>query len=226
MMKKFLAFFGVILTVWMGTLVLSPVNTFAAAGECSEGFLGFRPWYDGLCEDGEIKQPQGEDELISNVWTIALNILVDLLVAVGYLSLGFVVYGGYLYIMSQGDPGKLAKGKKTLTSAIIGTIIAMVASVAVNTLKVVLGITSNGWNQGEITQAQVTNLFSWVYTVAGIVAVIFIVKGALEYMISHGDPGKTRAATQTILYSVVGLIIVLLAAVITRFVVSSISGTL
>ena len=75
---------------------------------------------------------------------------MDLLVAVGYLALGFVVYGGYLYIMSQGDPGKLAKGKKTLTSAIIGTIIAMVASIAVNTLKVVLGINTNGWRLRRI----------------------------------------------------------------------------
>lgn len=225
-MKKFLAFFGVIATVWMGLLVLNPTNVFAARGQCSEGFLGFRPWYDGLCSGGEIEQPQGEDELITYAWTVALNILVDLLVAVGYLALGFVVYGGYLYIMSQGDPGKLAKGKKTLTSAIIGTIIAMVASIAVNTLKVVLGINTNGWNQGEITQDQISNLFSCVYTVGGIVAVIFIVKGALEYMISHGDPGKARSATQTILYAVVGLIIVLLAAAITTFVITSVSGNL
>lgn len=220
-MKKFLVFLGVVTTVWAGLLVWNPSNVFATAGECSEGFLGFKPWYDGLCSGGEIEQPEGEDELITYAWTIALNILVDLLVAVGYLSLGFVIYGGYLYIMSQGDPGKLAKGKKTLTSATIGTIIAMVASVAVNTFKLVLGITGNGWNQGEITQQQIGNLFSWAYTVAGIVAVIFIVKGSLEYMLSHGDPGKARTATQTILYAVVGLIIVLLAAAITAFVVNA-----
>ena len=63
---------------------------------------------------------------------IILNILADLSLAVGYLSLGFIIYGGYLYIMSSGDPGKAAKGKKTLMAAVIGTAIAMLASVIMN----------------------------------------------------------------------------------------------
>ena len=68
------------------------------------------------------------------------------------------------------------------------------------------------------------NAFNWAYTVAGLVAVAFIIYGGIKYVISQGDPGKTRSATQTIIYAVVGLIVVLMAAAITSLVTGSVSG--
>ena len=150
-----------------------------------------------------------------------LNVTFDLTLAVGYIALGFVIYGGYLYIMSQGDPSRMAKGKKTLMSAIIGTIIAMLASVAVNTVRVILGITNSDITGQKFDQDTIASIFTWAYTVAGLIAVIFIIKGGIDYIIGHGDPGKIRIAQQTIIYAVVGLVIVLLAALITTFVISS-----
>ena len=225
-------FLGVVMMSSLGMAVLAPESAGALGGKnCGvDGFLGFKPWYAGLCdEDNNIAPPaQGDDDEIARfVWTIVLNVLVDLTVAIGYLALGFVIYGGYLYIMSQGDPGKATRGKKTLTNAIVGTIIALSASVAVNTVRVILGINNdNSWDQGGkiYTVEQVQGVFNWAYTVAGVVAVIFIIKNAIDYMISQGDPGKTRKATQGIIYAVVGLVIVLLAAVITAFVLNAING--
>ena len=49
---------------------------------------------------------------------------------------------------------------------------------------------------------------------AGLVAVVFIIKGGVEYMISRGDPGRVQKATRSLVYAVVGLVIVILAAVI------------
>ena len=222
------------MSTWMGMAVLMPESVEALEGySCGQdGFLGFRPWFAGLCdsddpENSSIKAPDKDDEadIARFVWTIVLNILMDLMIAVGYLALGFVIYGGYMYIISQGDPGKVMKAKKTLTNAIIGTIIALVASVAVNTVRVILGINNNdSWNQGPYTATMIQGIFDWAYTVAGIVAVIFIIKSAVNYMLSHGDPGKTRMATQGIIYSVVGLVVVILAAVITTFVISAVNG--
>lgn len=236
MKRKIMAFLSLVL-MGAGVLALQPTPTYAlGGGNCGkDAVLGFRPWYAGLCyPDGSgdegIKPPEKNDDgndLVRFVWTIVLNVLFDLILAVGYLAIGFVVYGGYMVMISQGDPSKLAKGKKTLTSAVIGTVITMVATVAVNTIRVILGTnTEDGWNQGVFTQDNVTAILNWAYIVAGIVAVIFIVKGGLEYMISNGDPGKTRKATQEIIYAIVGLVIVLLAAVITGFVTSTTGGAL
>ena len=163
------------------------------------------------------------------VWTIILNILVDLLVIVGYASMIFIIYGGYQFIMSQGDPGKTAAGKKILTSAIVGMVISLSASVLVNTAMVILNINSTAGSADSLpgqnfTKVQVQNAFNWAYTVAGLVAVAFIIYGGIKYVISQGDPGKTRSATQTIIYAVVGLIVVLMAAAITSLVTGSVSG--
>lgn len=200
-----------------------------STNSCGGDFLGFKPWYDGLCEGGEIKTINKGDEqaLTQFVWRIVLNVIFDLTLAIGYIAVAMVIYGGYLYMMSQGDPGKAAKGKKTLTSAIIGVVIAIGASVIVNTVINILDInTSGGWEQGEFTQEKVANIFSWAYLMAGLVAVIFIIKSGVDYMLATGDPGKISKATHSIIFSIVGLIIVIAAAVITNFVVSSIGGAI
>ena len=143
------------------------------------------------------------------------------------MAVGFIVYGGFLYITSQGDPGKALKGKKTLTSAVIGTMIAMLASIAVNTVQVVLSINgAAGLEQGYDIQQKIGDAFTWAYSAAGVVAVVFIIKGAFQYLTAQGDPGKVQTATRSIVYAVVGLVIVLLAAAITAFVMSSVGGAI
>lgn len=209
-------------------------ETSTKIGSCgAEYFLGFRPWYADLC-DGDTKEnkiafPSGEsDEALARfIWTIVLNVLFDVTLAVGYLAVAFIIYGGFLYITSQGDPGRALKGKKTLTSAVIGTVIAMVASIAVNTVQTILSISgSAGIDQGVDVAKRVGDAFAWAYSVAGVIAVVFIIKGAIQYAMSQGDPGKVQTATRSIIYAVVGLVVVILAAAITAFVMNATGGAI
>lgn len=66
--------------------------------------------------------------------------------------------------------------------------------------------------------ASITSVLNWVYGFAGVVAVGFIVYGAINYVMTQGDPGKIKQAGQTIAFAVIGLAVVLLAAAITNFV--------
>ncbi len=52
----------------------------------------------------------------------------------------------------------------------------------------------------------------------GIVAVIMIIVSAIRFSISHGDQAKVANARSTLIYSVVGLVIAVLAYAIVRFV--------
>lgn len=61
----------------------------------------------------------------------------------------------------------------------------------------------------------VINIFS---AIVGVVAVIMIVYGGFKYITSGGDSGKITSAQQSIIYAIVGLIIVALAQVVVRFV--------
>jgi len=68
----------------------------------------------------------------------------------------------------------------------------------------------------------VINLFSLV---VGIVAVIMIIIGGLKYITSGGDSGNITGAKNTILYAVIGLVVVALAQFIVKFVLGRATKT-
>lgn len=68
--------------------------------------------------------------------------------------------------------------------------------------------------------ATVINIFSLI---VGVVSVIMIIIGGLKYITSGGDSGNVSGAKNTILYAVIGLVIVALAQVIVRFVLSRVT---
>lgn len=63
----------------------------------------------------------------------------------------------------------------------------------------------------------VINLLSLI---VGVAAVIMIIVGGFKYVISSGDSANVQSAKNTILYAIVGLVIVALAQVIVRFVIN------
>ena len=68
----------------------------------------------------------------------------------------------------------------------------------------------------------ITGIINAVIAVLGIVAVIVIIMGGISYMTSSGDAGKVKKAKDTILYGIIGLIIVVLAFAIVNFVIVNI----
>lgn len=75
-----------------------------------------------------------------------------------------------------------------------------------------------------VGSSQIEAVFGAVYLVAGIVAVIAIILGGVRYVTANGDSGQLQAAKNTILYAVVGLVVIIMAAAITQFVIKSVSG--
>jgi len=76
--------------------------------------------------------------------------------------------------------------------------------------------TTNTLNQ-LITK--IINMFS---IIVGIIAVIFIIIGGIKYVTSGGEANNIKAAKDTILYALVGLIVVALAQVLVRFVLNKV----
>lgn len=66
----------------------------------------------------------------------------------------------------------------------------------------------------------VINIFSLV---VGVVSVIMIIIGGLKYITSGGDSGNVTGAKNTILYAIIGLVIVALAQIIVRFVLAKVA---
>lgn len=59
--------------------------------------------------------------------------------------------------------------------------------------------------------------------IVGAVSVIMIIIGGFRYVISAGDSNAVSGAKNTILYAIVGLVIVLFAQIIVRFVITNVS---
>jgi hypothetical protein len=64
----------------------------------------------------------------------------------------------------------------------------------------------------------VGNIVNVLSVIVGIVAVIMIIIGGFKYITSGGDSGSITSAKHTILYAIVGLVVVALAQFIVRFV--------
>lgn len=65
----------------------------------------------------------------------------------------------------------------------------------------------------------VANILNITYFIAGIVAVIVIIIAGFFYVTSQGKPANVTKAKDAILYSVIGIVVIMLAFVITQFVV-------
>ena len=57
--------------------------------------------------------------------------------------------------------------------------------------------------------------------ILGAIAVIMIIIGGIRYTTSNGDAGSIKGAKDTILYSVIGLVVAILAYAIVNFVVGA-----
>lgn len=68
----------------------------------------------------------------------------------------------------------------------------------------------------------IQNILNAIIGIAGVVSVVFIVVGGIQYITSTGDPGKTKKAKDTILYALIGLIVCALSFAIVNFVISQI----
>lgn len=62
------------------------------------------------------------------------------------------------------------------------------------------------------------NVLTIVYFWAGVIAVLVIIVAGFFYTTSVGNPVQTNRAREAIIYSIVGLVMVMMAFVITQFV--------
>ena len=215
-MKKLLISFVVLVASVFGAVMLpAPV---ASAADCNSHFLGLPAWYDNLPKEPagscNIKSPQNDADVKAYVWAIVFNVIGLIMGLIGYLSICFIMWGGIQYMTAQGDPGAVAKGKKTITNAITGLIICMTASIISGSISGIVEGAAKG-----------SNFFLYIFNKAffwsGVIAVIMIVYGGIQYITSTGNPAGVSKAKTTILYSIIGLLVVIFAAAIINVVVGA-----
>ena len=142
-MKKIIIAMSLVIIGSCGASVTFPNTSFADDACSNKGkILTLKPWYSGLTNnDCSLKSPGADTNSQANyIWKIALNIVDDLLQLIGYTTIGYIMYGGFLMMTSNGAPDKAARGRKTIMSAAIGLVIALASVALVNFISSKIGV--------------------------------------------------------------------------------------
>ena len=103
-----------------------PYFIFAACQ--AKGLTLLPTWYEYLDETTVAGRCTPTFKFPESIPNIGLAI-VDILLRVAILiSVGYVIYGGFKYTLSQGDPEGAKVAKKTIINALIGVVITIVAA--------------------------------------------------------------------------------------------------
>jgi hypothetical protein len=127
----------------------------------------------------------------------------------------FVIVGlvGFAMVM----PGLLVPVASGVASADIKTDLCNGADKAAGTATTCTQTNGTGSTGVEQIARDVTTIFS---EIVGAISIIMIIYAGFRYITSGGDSGKVGNAKTTLIYALVGLVIVVLAQLIVRFVLT------
>jgi hypothetical protein len=116
------------------TLAIAAPQT-ASAACAPPRLLSFPAWYRGLQRaDCSIKSPTEAGGISTFIWSIVLNVIEIMLQAVGYISVGFIIFGGFKFITGTGTPDTVVKARTTILNAVIGLILSIASIGIVNVI--------------------------------------------------------------------------------------------
>ncbi len=108
--------------------------------------------------------------------------------------------------------------------ALVG-VMTIVPSYAVNASpagEIKQGVTDvGGGAEGDDIGADIQTIVNMLLYILGAIAVVMIVIGGIRYTTSNGEASQITSAKNTIMYSVVGLVIAILAYAIVNWVVGA-----
>jgi hypothetical protein len=65
-------------------------------------------------------------------------------------------------------------------------------------------------------------VINYAITISAVVAVVSLVLSGFKYMLSFGDDKKIKVATSSLIYSLIGLVLVFIAPTVIEFVINTI----
>lgn len=132
------------------------------------------------------------------------NVFKFLTYLIGVIGIFSITYAGFQYVISVGNPQKTKNALMSIIYTAIGFAIAILAR---SLAEFVLPKVSNKSSVQQLITEGITT-FTWVI---GIAALIVMIIAGILYVVSVGEPQKTKTAKDAILYAAVGLVVALIA---------------
>ena len=103
----------------------------------TQSFFGLPTWYKYLGGETDLVDPSKCVPVVhsfNDFLAIGLAFIDIMLYVAGFVAVIFVIYGGFLYLTSQGEPDRTSSAKNTLMNAVIGLVIVLIAITVVTFL--------------------------------------------------------------------------------------------
>ena len=137
--------------------------------------------------------------------TLLNNIFRFLTYMVGVIGSFMMVYNGFQYVISVGRPDKTKQVLMSIIYTAVGFVVAIIAR------SLVEFIFPRVTGKYDIVPLITDSMQIFMYVI-GIAAVIVMIVAGMLYVYSTGDPGKTKAAKDAIVYAAIGLVVALVGS--------------
>jgi hypothetical protein len=111
--------------------MLYVLELFKLAAACTAGSGFLRDIYSGISCNA-YGAPQITS--VSQMLLIVGNVVIDLMSLAGALAIIFIIVGGIWYVVSMGNSSRIERAKSTITYAVVGLIIVIIAEAVVTFL--------------------------------------------------------------------------------------------
>lgn len=127
----------------MYTALITTQYRLLAACQNEHTFLGIRGWYkfipretvNGSCTlrfQNAVSGSGVSGKDIAAVWLVLAGLLDALVRVAAMVAVAFFIIGAFKLVTSQGSPEGVKNGKNTMTNALIGLVIAIIATWAIS----------------------------------------------------------------------------------------------
>ena len=142
----------------------------------------------------------------------------------GPLAIVFIVVGGIMYMLSGGSKEMMERGKKTILYALAGLAIVLAAPTFYSEIKSILGGGAGSAPGATSLQAIALGVLKLLLAVAGTLAIISMVLGAIWMFLSGGEKERLELGKKTVVYSIIGVAIVAGALIIAQQIGALVGG--
>jgi len=130
-----------------------------------------------------------------------------------------VILVGALQIMvSSGNPENLKRGRQTITCALIGFAVILLAGNLGNIVAGILGVDPSELGMGSSNLdtpggviGVINTVAGWMYGILMALGTVFILLSAFFFLTSGGNADRVGTARRTLIYAIVALVIAVLA---------------
>ncbi len=127
-----------------------------------------------------------------------------------------ILWAGFMYLIAGASVDNIRKAKNILVSTVIGVVVLLTAPALVVFIGGALGGVGNFYycTANSVTgnlQNALINIINWTAWFFAVISVVMGIYSAFLYLTSKGDPERVKTATRVLFFTVVGIIVAVLA---------------